>query len=64
MSRVVAQGDLRPMRGHAQAMDDLKALLAAREPQYARADATVDTSGQTVTKSLAVLRGVVLGGKS
>jgi XRE family aerobic/anaerobic benzoate catabolism transcriptional regulator len=60
MSRVIAQGDLRPMRGHSQAMDDLKALLVAREPQYARADAVVDTSGQSATKSLAALRLAVI----
>jgi|SRR5579872_35592 len=56
MARVVAQGDMRPMRGHHQAMDALKQILTAREPQYARADAVVDTSGQTVAKSLAALR--------
>jgi XRE family transcriptional regulator, aerobic/anaerobic benzoate catabolism transcriptional regulator len=56
MSRVVAQGDMRPMRGHGQAMDALKQILIAREPQYTRADAVVDTSGQTVAKSLAALR--------
>jgi XRE family aerobic/anaerobic benzoate catabolism transcriptional regulator len=56
MSRVIAQGDLRPMRGHAQAMQDLKDILAARESQYGRADARVDTSRQSVTKSLAALR--------
>lgn len=61
MSRVVAQGDLRPMRGHSQAMDDLKAILAAREPQYALADVVIDTSGQTVTKSVAALRLAVMG---
>jgi XRE family transcriptional regulator, aerobic/anaerobic benzoate catabolism transcriptional regulator len=61
MARVVAQGDLRPLRGHAQALDDLKAILAAREPHYTRADAVVDTSGQTVTKSLAALRLAVAG---
>jgi XRE family aerobic/anaerobic benzoate catabolism transcriptional regulator len=59
MARVVAQGDLRPMRGHSQAMEDLKGLLTAREPQYARANAVVDTSGQTVAKSLSALRLVV-----
>ena len=59
MSRVVAQGDLRPMRGHAQAMEDLKAILAARGPLYGRADAVVDTSGQSVMKSLNALRLVV-----
>lgn len=56
MSRVMAQGDMRPMKGHAQAMDDLRSLLTSREPMYARADATINTSGQTVEKSLAALR--------
>lgn len=56
MSRVIAQGDMRPMKGHAQAMEDLKTLLASREPFYARADVTVSTSGQTVEKSLGALR--------
>jgi XRE family aerobic/anaerobic benzoate catabolism transcriptional regulator len=56
MSRVIAQGDLRPMRGHAQAMEDLKAILAEREAQYGRADAIVDTSRISVMKSLAALR--------
>jgi len=56
MSRVIAQGDLRPMAGNAQAMDDLKRILAAREPLYRKADAVVDTSGQTVEASLRDLR--------
>lgn len=64
MARVIAQGDLRPMRGHSQAMDDLKGILAAREPQYARANAVVDTSHQTVAKSLAALRLAVAGSLS
>jgi hypothetical protein len=29
-------------------MADLRALLAAREPLYAAADRTVDTSGRTI----------------
>jgi hypothetical protein len=37
-------------------MEELKEILAAREPQYARADAVVDTSNRTVMKSLAALR--------
>lgn len=59
MSRVIAQGDLRPMKGHEQAMEDLKSILAVREPLYARADATIDTSGVSVARSLAALRAVV-----
>ena len=46
--RVVSQGDRRPMADHPQAMADLRTLLAAREPLYASADHTVDTSGRTV----------------
>jgi XRE family aerobic/anaerobic benzoate catabolism transcriptional regulator len=43
-NRVVRQGDRRPMADHPQAMADLRALLAAREPLYAQAAVTVDTS--------------------
>src|SRR6185503_20776178 len=49
-NRVVRQGDRRPMADHPQAMADLRALLAAREPLYAAAEHTVDTSGRTVAK--------------
>lgn len=47
-NRVVSQGDRRPMADHPQAMADLRALLAAREPLYASADHTVETSGRSV----------------
>lgn len=56
MSRVVAQGDLRPIRGHAAAMDDLKQLLVERNPLYARADVAVDTARRTLRQSLAELK--------
>ena len=56
MGRVVAQGDLRPMEGHAEAMEDLKRILAAREPLYRKADAVVDTSGADPAHSLDELR--------
>src|SRR6185295_6257046 len=39
MSRVLAQGDLRPMADGPQAIDDLKAVLESRTPLYAKADA-------------------------
>jgi XRE family aerobic/anaerobic benzoate catabolism transcriptional regulator len=55
MSRVVAQGDLRPIDGRAAAMDDLRRILAAREPLYGKADAIVDTSGQRFDDSLGKL---------
>ena len=43
--RVVAQGDDRPMQGRPQAMDELREILARREPAYARCAERVDTSG-------------------
>ena len=55
MSRVVAQGDLRPMAGNPESMADLRKILAGREPLYRRADATVDTSDRPVQDSLAGL---------
>lgn len=47
-NRVVSQGDRRPMDNHPQAMADLRALLTAREPLYATADHTIETSGRSV----------------
>lgn len=52
MSRVRAQGDMRPMQGQPGAMDQLRGLLAAREGEYGRALAQVDTHGQSVEQSL------------
>jgi XRE family aerobic/anaerobic benzoate catabolism transcriptional regulator len=46
MARVTAQGDLRPMADRGTAMEDLRAILASREPLYARAEFTLDTSGK------------------
>jgi XRE family aerobic/anaerobic benzoate catabolism transcriptional regulator len=59
MARVVAQGDLRPMAGHAEAMEDLRNILSARESLYGKADAVVDTSGSPLEKSFAALRHVL-----
>lgn len=59
MNRVVAQGDMRPMAGNREAMDDLRRILANREQLYAKADAVVETSGRTVGESVGeVLRTV------
>ncbi|HYZ30733.1 MAG TPA: helix-turn-helix transcriptional regulator [Crenalkalicoccus sp.] len=55
MRRVIEQGDTRPMRDNARAMDDLRAILASREALYAKADAILDTSGRTPEESLAAL---------
>jgi XRE family aerobic/anaerobic benzoate catabolism transcriptional regulator len=59
MARVLAQGDLRPMAGHQDAMEDLKRILAAREPLYRKTDMVIDTSGQSPAESLQALRRVV-----
>ncbi len=61
MTRVQAQGDLRTMAGNAEAMIELKRILASRTPLYSRADAIVDTSGETPQESLARLRQAVSG---
>lgn len=45
LQRVVRQGDMRPMRETPEALDHLKALLAQREQEYARADYALDTTG-------------------
>jgi XRE family transcriptional regulator, aerobic/anaerobic benzoate catabolism transcriptional regulator len=62
MSRVVAQGDLRPFRtarddddvahgAMGEAMEDIRRILASREALYARADAVVDTAARSVRQS-------------
>jgi len=48
MQRVLKQGDRRPMADRANAMGELRALLAAREPLYRQADLVVDTSRGTI----------------
>ena len=59
MSRVVAQGDLRPMEGSTEAMEDLRRILTSRESLYSKADFTLDTSGRRPQDCLAELREVV-----
>ncbi|MGH7030045.1 MAG: helix-turn-helix transcriptional regulator [Stellaceae bacterium] len=67
MHRVQAQGDVRPMADNAdnkEAMADLRRILAARNPLYAKADAAVDTSGGSIEAGfhslLATLPGRIL----
>jgi XRE family aerobic/anaerobic benzoate catabolism transcriptional regulator len=56
MARVLAQGDFRPMAGNEEAMQDLKRILDSRVSLYRKADAIVDTSGDTPAGSLVKLR--------
>jgi XRE family transcriptional regulator, aerobic/anaerobic benzoate catabolism transcriptional regulator len=59
MSRVMEQGDFRPMAQNREAMADLVAILDARRGDYARAQAELDTSGDAVERSLEKLQEVV-----
>ena len=52
MERVLDQGDLRPMLNRPDAMANLRQLLDEREPFYAKAHATLDTTDQLVEESL------------
>lgn len=52
MARVQAQGDLRPMAGNPEAMDQLKSILKSRETLYQRALAVLDTTGHGADASV------------
>ena len=59
MGRVAAQGDLRPMAASAEAMEDLKTILAGRAAFYSKADLRVDTSAQPLLETFQLLRSEV-----
>jgi XRE family aerobic/anaerobic benzoate catabolism transcriptional regulator len=59
MSRVIEQGDLRPMSGHSEAMQDLRDILTSREPLYGKADVQLDTSGKSIEQSLSTLERLI-----
>ena len=59
MTRVMKQGDFRPMARNREAMADLHAILEARRVDYARAEATLDTSSATVQQSFGKLQKLV-----
>ena len=59
MGRVLAQGDTRPMAGHAgnaEAMNDLRRILESRAAYYSKADAVFDTSEMSPEAALEALR--------
>ncbi len=55
MTRVMEQGDFRPMAQNREAMADLIAILDARRDDYSRAEEQLDTSGDTTDASFAKL---------
>ena len=59
MRRVAAQGDMRPMAASAEAMEDLKRILAGRAAFYSKADLMVDTSDWPLEATFQTLRRIV-----
>jgi len=56
MSRVIEQGDFRPMAGAPEAMQDLKNILASRRGFYSRAQYQLDTSSKPLDPTFTDLR--------
>lgn len=63
MQRVAGQ-DLKVVETNSQAMDELRSILREREPFYAQADHSLDTTGRTPAKALAELRRMTEGALS
>ncbi|MFO1216755.1 MAG: helix-turn-helix transcriptional regulator [Burkholderiaceae bacterium] len=59
MGRVAAQGDMRPMQGNTEAMDDLRRILAGRSAFYSKADLSFDTSARPLAATFQALRALV-----
>ena len=59
LSRVAAQGDMRPMAASKEALEDLKRILEGRSAFYAKADMSFDTSAQPLEESFQALRAQV-----
>jgi XRE family aerobic/anaerobic benzoate catabolism transcriptional regulator len=52
-TRVLDQGDRRPMRDRPRAMTELESILATREPLYAECEIVIETSGKSTDEVLA-----------
>lgn len=59
MSRVLAQGDTRPMANNKEAMEDLKSILAGRAAFYSKSQLKLDTSAQSLEATFQDLRRMV-----
>lgn len=59
LRRVAAQGDMRPMAGNKEALNDLKLILAGREPFYSTAEFHLDTSAAPLDATFQALRRLV-----
>ena len=58
-NRVLQQGDRRPMKGHPQAMADLRRLLTIRKRLYGTAHHIVDTSSLTPEQVTRKIEGLI-----
>jgi XRE family transcriptional regulator, aerobic/anaerobic benzoate catabolism transcriptional regulator len=56
MGRVAKQGDMRPMAGSPEAMEDLKRILEGRSAFYSKADLVFNTSDQSLEQAFAGLK--------
>jgi XRE family aerobic/anaerobic benzoate catabolism transcriptional regulator len=56
LSRVAAQGDLRPMAASREALEDLKRILEGRSAFYSKADLSLNTSAYSLDEAFRVLR--------
>jgi XRE family aerobic/anaerobic benzoate catabolism transcriptional regulator len=61
-TRVMRQGDRRPMEQHPRAREALRELVARREPMYAQADVIVDTARLTVPRAVERVDQALRGG--
>jgi XRE family aerobic/anaerobic benzoate catabolism transcriptional regulator len=52
LNRVMAQGDMRPMAGSTQALEDLKHILNERTPMYSQAHQLFDTSALSLQEAV------------
>lgn len=59
LRRVAAQGDLRPMAGNKEALEDLKSILAGRAAFYSKAEFRLDTSAASLDSTFRSLRSMV-----
>jgi len=62
MQRVMAQGDLRPMAGSRESMEDLQRILDVRKPLYGKADFVIDTSAHSLSQSVRLVAEACLNG--
>ena len=64
MKRMRRQGDLRPMQGRPSAMDELKSLLARREPLYAESRLKIRTTNKTPAAVVTLISRALSGAKT